>query len=161
MAVRRCATGKTPRPGIEGIGGVTTSTQTRTSLAASIAGGLPFLRCGGASPPAATRLTKTHVAHRRMKIERVYRPYLTATETAVWCPGSCTCFLSHDGLESSQAYFMYVCWQQHITVQIVSEQEQDKTDSMVRAMKPYKCLQKTHFLCRDVHVDMALIGANL
>jgi hypothetical protein len=50
--------------------------------AASIAGGLAFLRCGGAIPPAATRSRKTHVAHRRTKIERVYRPYLTATEAA-------------------------------------------------------------------------------
>jgi hypothetical protein len=49
---------------------------------ASIAGGLSFLRCGGASPPATTRSRKTHVTHRRMKIERVYRPYLTATEAA-------------------------------------------------------------------------------
>jgi hypothetical protein len=44
--------------------------------------GLAFLRCGGASPPAATRSRKTHVTHRRIKIERVYRPYLTATEAA-------------------------------------------------------------------------------
>jgi hypothetical protein len=43
----------------------------------SQANGPAFLRCGGASPPAATRSTKTHVAHRRIKIERVYRPYLT------------------------------------------------------------------------------------
>jgi hypothetical protein len=49
---------------------------------ASIAGGLAFLRCEGASPSAATRSTKTHVAHRRIKIERVYRPFLTATEAA-------------------------------------------------------------------------------
>jgi hypothetical protein len=48
--------------------------------AASIAGGPAFLRCGGASPPAATQSRKTHVAHRRLKIERVYRPYLTALE---------------------------------------------------------------------------------
>jgi hypothetical protein len=40
------------------------------------------LRCGGASPPAATYSTENHVAHRRIKIERVYRPYLTATEAA-------------------------------------------------------------------------------
>jgi hypothetical protein len=49
---------------------------------ASVAVGLAFLRCGGASPPAATRSRKTHVAHRIIKIERVYRPYLTATEAA-------------------------------------------------------------------------------
>jgi hypothetical protein len=48
----------------------------------SSAVGLSFLRCGGASPPAATRSRKNHVAHRRIKIERVYRPYLTATEAA-------------------------------------------------------------------------------
>jgi hypothetical protein len=48
--------------------------------AASIAVGLSFLRCGGASQPAKTESRKTHVAHRRIKIERVYRPYLTATE---------------------------------------------------------------------------------
>jgi hypothetical protein len=42
--------------------------------------GLSFLRCEGASPPAGTRSTKAHVAHRRIKIERVYRRYLTATE---------------------------------------------------------------------------------
>jgi hypothetical protein len=47
---------------------------------ASIAGGLAFLRCGGSSPPDVTRSTKTHVTHRRIKIERVYRPYLTAAE---------------------------------------------------------------------------------
>jgi hypothetical protein len=47
---------------------------------ASDAVGPAFLRCGGASPPTATRSTTTHVAHRRIKIERVYRPYLTATE---------------------------------------------------------------------------------
>jgi hypothetical protein len=41
---------------------------------------LAFLRCGGASPPAPTRSTKTHVVHPRVKIERVYRPFLTATE---------------------------------------------------------------------------------
>jgi hypothetical protein len=41
---------------------------------------LAFLRCEGASPPAATRSRKTHVAHRRIKIKCVYRPYLTATE---------------------------------------------------------------------------------
>jgi hypothetical protein len=52
-------------------------------LTASIAVGLDFLRCEGASPPAPTRSRKTHVAHRRIKIERVYRPYLTATEAAV------------------------------------------------------------------------------
>jgi hypothetical protein len=41
------------------------------SPSAADAVGLAFLRCGGAL---------AHVAHRRMKIERVYRPYLTATE---------------------------------------------------------------------------------
>jgi hypothetical protein len=50
---------------------------------ASDAVGLAFLRCGGASPPAATQSTKTHIAHRRIKIERVYRPYLTALEAGV------------------------------------------------------------------------------
>jgi hypothetical protein len=40
-------------------------------ISASDAVGLSFLRCGS---------RKTRVAHRRMKIERVYRPYLTATE---------------------------------------------------------------------------------
>jgi hypothetical protein len=40
--------------------------------------GPAFLICGGASPPAGTRSRKTHVAHRRIKIERVSRPYLTA-----------------------------------------------------------------------------------
>jgi hypothetical protein len=49
---------------------------------------LAFLRCGGASPPAATLSRKTHVAHRRIKIERVYRPYLTATEAAPGVLGS-------------------------------------------------------------------------
>jgi hypothetical protein len=48
---------------------------------ASIAVGLAFLRCGIASPPAPTRSRKTRVAHRRIKIEQVYRPYLTAWET--------------------------------------------------------------------------------
>jgi hypothetical protein len=48
----------------------------------SSAVGLSFLRCGGASPPAATRIRKTHVTHLRTKIERVYRPYLTAAEAA-------------------------------------------------------------------------------
>jgi hypothetical protein len=47
---------------------------TTLKLAASIAGGPAFLRCGGASPPAATQSMKTHVAHLRIKIERVYRP---------------------------------------------------------------------------------------
>jgi hypothetical protein len=42
--------------------------------------GLVFLRCEGASPPAAILSTKIHVAHHRIKIERVYCPYLTATE---------------------------------------------------------------------------------
>jgi hypothetical protein len=42
-----------------------------TILSACIAGGLAFLRCGGASPPAATRSRKTHIAHRKIKIERV------------------------------------------------------------------------------------------
>jgi hypothetical protein len=51
--------------------------------AASDAVGLAFLRCGGASPPAGTRSRKTHVTHRRIKIERVYCPYLTATEADV------------------------------------------------------------------------------
>jgi hypothetical protein len=50
------------------------------SPAASDAGGPAFLRCEGASPPAATRIRKTHTTHRRIKIEQVYRPYLTATE---------------------------------------------------------------------------------
>jgi hypothetical protein len=49
-------------------------------IAASVAVSLAFLRCESASPPAATGSRKTHVAHRRIKIERVYRPYLTATE---------------------------------------------------------------------------------
>jgi hypothetical protein len=49
-------------------------------VSSSDAVGLAFLRYGGASPPAQTRSSKTHVAHRRIKIERVYRPYLTATE---------------------------------------------------------------------------------
>jgi hypothetical protein len=49
----------------------------QTHKPASDADGLAFLRCRGASPPAATRNTKTRVAHRRIKIERVYRPYLT------------------------------------------------------------------------------------
>jgi hypothetical protein len=40
--------------------------------------GLAFLRCGGANPPAATRSIKTPVTHHRIKIKRVYRPYLTA-----------------------------------------------------------------------------------
>jgi hypothetical protein len=44
---------------------------------------LPFYRCGSASPPVATRRRKTYVAHRRIKIERVYRPYLTALEAEV------------------------------------------------------------------------------
>jgi hypothetical protein len=50
---------------------------------ASIAVGLAFLRCESASPPAATRSRKTHVTHRRIKIERVYRPYLTAMEAGI------------------------------------------------------------------------------
>jgi hypothetical protein len=47
--------------------------------------GLAFLRCGGASPPAATRSRKTI----NMKIGRVYRPYLTAWEAGgrLPCPG--------------------------------------------------------------------------
>jgi hypothetical protein len=47
-------------------------------LSASDAVGLAFLRCGGAS-------RKTHVAHRRIKIERVHRRYLylTAWEAAL------------------------------------------------------------------------------
>jgi hypothetical protein len=45
-----------------------------------------FLRCESASRPAGTRSTKTHVAHRRIKIERVYRPYLTALEAELWIP---------------------------------------------------------------------------
>jgi hypothetical protein len=49
----------------------------------SIAVGPAFLRYESASPPAPARSRKTHVAHRRIKIERVYRPYLTATEAAV------------------------------------------------------------------------------
>jgi hypothetical protein len=61
-----------------------TTAETTLYYPASIAVSLAFLRCGGASPPAATRSTKTHVAHRRIKIERVYRPYLTAAE-AVNC----------------------------------------------------------------------------
>jgi hypothetical protein len=36
------------------------------------------LRCGGASPPAPTRSAETRIGHRRIKIERVYRHYLTA-----------------------------------------------------------------------------------
>jgi hypothetical protein len=54
--------------------------------AASIAVGLvflrcpAFLRCGGASLSTGILSTKTRVAYRRIKIERVYRPYLTATE---------------------------------------------------------------------------------
>jgi hypothetical protein len=48
---------------------------------AAVAGGLAFLRCEGASPPATTRSRKSRVAHRRIKIERVYRPYLTAGMT--------------------------------------------------------------------------------
>jgi hypothetical protein len=59
---------------------------------ASIAVGLAFLRCGGGSPPVATRSTKTPVAHRRIKIERVYRPYLTAWEAAV-SSFLCTCHI--------------------------------------------------------------------
>jgi hypothetical protein len=59
----------------------------RTGPTASIAVGLAyaFLRCGGASPPASTRSRTTHVAHRRIKFERVYRPYLTALEAAGDC----------------------------------------------------------------------------
>jgi hypothetical protein len=48
--------------------------------AASDAVGPAFLRCEGASLSAAFRSRKIHVAHRRIKIERVYRNYLTATE---------------------------------------------------------------------------------
>jgi hypothetical protein len=56
--------------------------------AASDAVDLAFLRCGGASQTTTTRSTKTNVAHRRTKIERVYRPYLTATE-AVCADAAC------------------------------------------------------------------------
>jgi hypothetical protein len=52
------------------------------SSAAFITVGSAFLRCGGASPPVTARSRKTHAAHRRIKIERVYRPYLTALEAA-------------------------------------------------------------------------------
>jgi hypothetical protein len=45
-------------------------THQQTAATASDAVGLAFLRCGGASPPAATRSRKTRVAHRRIKIER-------------------------------------------------------------------------------------------
>jgi hypothetical protein len=62
------------------IGHVPAKMFTAIPLAASSAVGLSFLRSGGASLPAATRSRKTHVAHRKIKIERVYRPYLTATE---------------------------------------------------------------------------------
>jgi hypothetical protein len=34
----------------------------------------------GRSPACTTRSRKTHVTHRRVKIEHVYRPYLTAWE---------------------------------------------------------------------------------
>jgi hypothetical protein len=50
------------------------------TLGHSMAVGPAFLRCESASPPAGTRSRKTHVAHRRIKIERVYRNYLTAWE---------------------------------------------------------------------------------
>jgi hypothetical protein len=42
--------------------------------------GLIFLRCGGASPPAATLNRKIHVAHRRIKISGCIATNLTATE---------------------------------------------------------------------------------
>jgi hypothetical protein len=45
-----------------------------------------FLEMWGRSPPAATRSRETHVAHRRIKIERVYRPYLTAAEAECILP---------------------------------------------------------------------------
>jgi hypothetical protein len=46
-------------------------------MAASIAVGLAFLRCDAAIPPVPTRSRKIRVAHHRIKIERVYRNYLT------------------------------------------------------------------------------------
>jgi hypothetical protein len=61
------------------------------------------LRCGGASPHAATRSRKTHVAHRRIKIERVYRPYLTALEAGV-CYREQLCFKICARISSSTAY---------------------------------------------------------
>jgi hypothetical protein len=54
------------------------------SLHYGSAGGLGFLRCPaflkyeGASLPSAFRSIETHVDHHRIKIEWVYRPYLTA-----------------------------------------------------------------------------------
>jgi hypothetical protein len=47
---------------------------------ASIAGGLAFLRYESANPSAGTRSSRIRVAHLRIKIERVYRNYLTAWE---------------------------------------------------------------------------------
>jgi hypothetical protein len=54
------------------------TTVRRISSDISSAVGPAFLRCESTSPPASTQSMKTHVAHRRIKIEHVYRPYLTA-----------------------------------------------------------------------------------
>jgi hypothetical protein len=74
----------TPSPGVVFVFRASTKRrQTAIVRAAShdsIAVGRAFLRYESASPPAATRSMKTHVAHRRIKIEPVYRPYLTAWE---------------------------------------------------------------------------------
>jgi hypothetical protein len=59
--------------------------------AASDAVGPAFLRCGGASPRATARSMKAHVAHRRIKIERVYRPLYLCTAAVV--PGALQVFV--------------------------------------------------------------------
>jgi hypothetical protein len=53
------------------------------------------MRCGS---------RKTHVAHRRMKIERVYRPYLTATEAEV-APHNATLLLYQQIAKTSVCRF--------------------------------------------------------
>jgi hypothetical protein len=78
-------------------------------LPPSSAGGPAFLRCGGASPPAPTRSMKTHVAHRRIKIERVYRPYLTASHEAFTTVPPCSKALSHSHTCKHTQESQYVC----------------------------------------------------
>jgi hypothetical protein len=63
--------------------------------AASIAVGLAFLICEISLAFSRCGSRKTHVAHRRIKIERVYRPYLTATEAGPWDGGTGTELVGH------------------------------------------------------------------
>jgi hypothetical protein len=102
------------RGGIVRPSGVTSAGVSLYSRSASIAGGLAFLRCGGASPPASTRSTKTHVAHRRIKIERVYRPYLMLRRLRVHRGPTvystvCEVYTSNTGYCCTAATYMLYC----------------------------------------------------